>query len=212
MEPTRAESGFLKPLQAFVRQRMPSAADADDVVQTVLLRMVESREAPVRASVHAWMRTVARNAIADFHRARIRALEEFEEEEHATEAPKADAPEIVECLAPLLAGLGPSDRTILERVDLRGESQADIARELSVSLSTVKSRIQRARARLKNELISRCEFERDGQGIPVGPVRCKTEAKSSSCGCEGAPPRAERTETDASGCTEDPLSRTSPKC
>ena len=211
MESGHTESDFLRPLQAYVRRRMSSSADADDVVQTVLLRMVEAQQSPVRASVHAWMRTVARNAIVDFHRARIRALEEFEEDAQAIQGTQADAPEIVACLAPLLAGLSPADRSLLERVDLHGESQADIARELSVSLSTVKSRTQRARERLKSALISRCEFERDGLGMPIGPVRCRTESRSSSCDCETDPSREVPPQPDTGECTERPPSRSKPK-
>ena len=208
MEHDHVEPDLVRSLGAYVRGRMPTSADADDLVQTVLLRLVESREEPVRASVHAWLRTVARHAIADFYRRRSREVgdvneEELDEEElsgterdgtelddavHVPDGASAgalgdDAPEITRCLAPLLARLDPDDRTILERVDLNGESQAEIARELDVSLSTVKSRTQRARSRLEAALVARCEFERDGRGMPVGPARCRPAAQPGDCGC-----------------------------
>ena len=60
---------FQRRLRAFVRRRVPTDADADDVVQDALTRLVRHGPPP-SGSVHAWLFTVARNVIIDRGRTR----------------------------------------------------------------------------------------------------------------------------------------------
>lgn len=129
------ENDFLARLRAYVRRRVPSSVDADDVVQTVLLRLVEAKASGAVSSAHAWLQATARSAVADFHRARARATESVECADAIATDEAEERSDITDCLKPLLGGLDADDREILERVDVRGESQAALARELSLSSS-----------------------------------------------------------------------------
>lgn len=55
---------------------------------------------------------------------------------------------------------------MLEQVELQGLTQADLARRLGLASSTVKSRAQRARRRLRETLEACCEIQLDGRGRP----------------------------------------------
>lgn len=171
---------FLARLAAWVRRRVSSAADADDVVQDVLLRVVAARREGELESPWAWLRSVARSALVDFHRSRAREHAALEAELVLDRAPSDDA-EIVECVRQLMTELDADDRALLERVDIAGESQAELARELGLSPSGLKSRVQRARARLRDTLFARCRVECDLRGLPSGPAECKPDA--GDCGC-----------------------------
>jgi RNA polymerase sigma-70 factor (ECF subfamily) len=56
--------------------------------------------------------------------------------------------ELAPCLRPLLDGLSPEQRRAVQLVDLDGWGQAEAARREEVSLSGMKSRVQRGRRRL----------------------------------------------------------------
>jgi RNA polymerase sigma-70 factor (ECF subfamily) len=52
----------------------------------------------------------------------------------------------------------------LELTDIKGLSQADLAVRLGISLSGAKSRVQRAREKLKEAFLDCCHFEFDRFG------------------------------------------------
>ncbi|MCK6448493.1 MAG: sigma-70 family RNA polymerase sigma factor [Planctomycetes bacterium] len=194
---------FLTRLSGWVRRRVPSSADADDVVQTVLLRYIETREKRELASPHAWLRAAARHAIADLHRARSRnrahsgngsGADEPESVDAARDAKadddgeQGDRAEAAACLAPLLATLPTDEQRLLTRVDVEGESQTALARELGLSKSGLKSRVQRARAKLREALLARCIVERDRSGRPFGGASCRNDTAARDCGCTPSSP------------------------
>jgi RNA polymerase sigma-70 factor (ECF subfamily) len=172
---------FLARLRAYVRKRVRSAVDADDLVQTVVLRLLEARESSEIESAHAWVLSTARTAITDFHRARARAAESLAQEVAAS-APE-DESEITQCLGALLGSLDAEDRILLERVDVAHESQVELAQEHSLTPTAMKSRVQRARTRLREAVLARCKVERDAQGRPTGAASCKPGPGGDACNC-----------------------------
>src|SRR5687768_11405427 len=82
--------------------------------------------------------------------------------------------------------LSADDRQVLTRIDLNGESQADLARELGVSHSGIKSRVQRARRRLRDVFEACCSVAQDVRGKPIDYQRqsdagCACDAENSAC-------------------------------
>lgn len=157
---------FLTRLRAFIRRRVNSDADADDLLQDVLAKLVERSGSVSEESVPAWLFTVARRAIIDWYRARsvtnINDVDLARSEESEDNA----SSELAQCLAPMLTLLDEEDQELLRRVDMNGQSQADIARETGVAVSTVKSRTQRARAKLYAALTDCCSVATDSRGKP----------------------------------------------
>ncbi len=156
-------------LRAFVAQRVPAGVDPDDVVQDVLTRLLEHSDDVPPGRVQAWALTTARNAIVDvLRRRRPGALNEALV---PAPAPAADATDLAACMRPLLDTLPAADRQVLEDVDATGGSQAQLARRLGVTGSTVKSRVQRARRRLRLALERCCAIELDTRGRPLDARR-----------------------------------------
>ena len=181
MTGTRVSTEFLSRLLAFVRSRVRSDADAEDIVQDVLYRLFRKGEHSIGGSIHAWLFTVARHAIIDRHRTRrsTAPIDAVPEPSVALEEGSAGA-ELARCLEPMLGSMATEDRSLLTRVDGSGEAQSDIARELGVPLSTLKSRVQRARARLRRRLEECCSIELDPRGYPSGYER----RRGRSCPCD----------------------------
>jgi RNA polymerase sigma-70 factor (ECF subfamily) len=157
-------------------------SDADDVVEDVLYKLVEQGAAASKGSIHAWLFTVARHAIIDRYRKR-RATTSLDADHEAphTEEQNTAVTELARCLEPMLSSLTKDDRSWLVRVDRNGEAQADLAREFGLSPSTVKSKVQRARTRLRRALEQCCSIELDARGTPTDYERRPGRA----CPCEG---------------------------
>lgn len=160
---------FLARLRAFVRSRVRSEHDAEDIVQDVLTKFVQHDDSIDAQSIYAWLFTVARRTIID--RARLSEPLQTSDSADAVAIELADDPsvasELARCMEPMLEALSSEDRIILQRIDMLGESQADVARELGMSMSGLKSRVQRARQRLRAQLEDCCTIDRDGIGQPA---------------------------------------------
>jgi hypothetical protein len=90
--------------------------------------------------------------------------------------------ELSRCLRPLLGGLPPEQRRAVEMIDLEGMAQADAARREGVSVSGMKSRVQRGRRRLAQLLDACCALTLDARGLPMDYTPT-TRPGPGSCGC-----------------------------
>lgn len=165
-------------LRAFVSRRVPAGVDPDDVVQDVLARMLAHADQVPPGKVQAWALTAARNAVVDLLRRRRPST--VEAASVPAPRPEEDATDLAACMRPLLGTLDERDRWVLEQVDAAGRSQAELARELGVTASTLKSRVQRARQRLRAVLEQCCQVEVDRRGAPLDARR----REGGSCECE----------------------------
>ncbi|HEY5372251.1 MAG TPA: sigma-70 family RNA polymerase sigma factor [Polyangiaceae bacterium] len=134
-----------------------------------------------------WMYRVARSAIAESHRQRSRhPIRESEDIETALTPDDADPTaleaEIAAYLLPLVGRLPSPYREALTLTELDGLTQQAAARALGVSVSGMKSRVQRAREKLRALLEECCRIGVDARGRviecePRQPSgwRCKNE-------------------------------------
>lgn len=173
-------------LRVYVARRV-NPGDADDVVQSVMVKLLERRGEIDAASVRAWLFTVTRNAVAEYYRQRRPSvdLEGFED----VPRPDGDAADrtigdLTDCLDPMLRALPDSDADLLRRIDLHGDAQTELAASLGVPLSTLKSRVQRARTKLRAAFDACCAIDLGRNGAPIGFERgaqcapaCDTAAK-----------------------------------
>lgn len=175
-------------LRPFVARRVPSRADVDDVVQEVFLRMQrglpdlrdEQRFGP-------WVYQIARSAIVDHQRtlAKHRVAEGGPLEEAA-----ADSPEHLEEAESVLAGalvtfvaMLPSPyREALTLTELEGLTQKQAADLLGISVSGMKSRVQRGRALLRRSLEDCCHIALDARGRVVG-CEPRPDGRLPECKC-----------------------------
>ncbi len=160
-------------LRRFVRSRVSNPEEADDLVQEICLRAV-SRLDTLRdeARAESWLYQIARNAIVDHYR-RARLESALPEDLVDSEAyAHYDSPNLADCLPGLLDGLPESDREALRLTAIDGMKQRELAERLGLSLSGAKSRVQRARNRLRTMIVSCCHLEMDTLGgiINIQPV------------------------------------------
>ena len=162
---------FAPPLRAFLARRVPRGVDADDLLQEVFLRVVRHL-GTLRATERpeAWLFQIARNALRDALRARQRRgdrtdpLETDLPADADTETERLAEAELAPCLTGMIRRLSEPYRTAVEFTSLRGLTQAAAAREVGVSVSGMKSRVQRGREQLRQMLIRCCEIDVDARG------------------------------------------------
>jgi RNA polymerase sigma-70 factor (ECF subfamily) len=183
---------FAAPLRAFLARRAPDV-DVGDVLQDVFLRihhhLPDLRETE---RIDAWIFRIARNALADSMRARARrgALTDPAAADEAAandgDELRAAEKELLPCLAPMIARLEDPYRAAIELTELGGLTQAEAAKRAGLSVSGMKSRVQRGREQLKTMLLACCQIENDGRGGIVDyEIR---DAGASACNACGPPP------------------------
>jgi RNA polymerase sigma-70 factor (ECF subfamily) len=142
-------------LHRFVARRLPDRHDAEDVVQDVLLKAHSSLHQLRDAErLDAWLARMATHRIIDLHRAR-RPTVELPDDLAAAVSDEDPVIALAPCLPAMIDRLPDADRAPLQLAELQGLTQGEVARRLGLSLSGAKSRVQRARVRLR-ELVERC--------------------------------------------------------
>ena len=158
---------FQRRLRAFVSRRVRHSADVDDIVQETFLR-IHRHLAGVRGPdrLAAWVFQVARSAIADHHRRQGRQDREWPGDREALEVGTAgsDFEELAACLTPMIESLSPSDREAIKLSEIDGLTQREASARAGLTLSGMKSRVQRARRKLKSKLLTCCRIELDQRG------------------------------------------------
>lgn len=152
-------------LHGFLRKRLDDPAAADDVLQDVFLRAMRAGQTfCTLADPRAWLFQVARNALIDRHRA-LHPAEPIEAHAPHLAAPEGEAAPAVDaladCLVRVLAELKPEDADVLRQCDLAGLAQRHYAQQQGLSLAAVKSRLLRARARLRERMAVVCRVQFD---------------------------------------------------
>ena len=171
-------------LRPFVARRVSAPADVDDVVQDVFLRMQRGAcRLRDEESFGAWVYQVARSAIAEHRRTRTRHPIATEPPEEAADDGLDDAVacDLTPYVAQFIAMLPAPYREALTLTELQGLTQKQAADMLGVSLSGMKSRVQRGRARLRELLDQCCEFVIDARGRVIDCTP-RAVAPCRSCG------------------------------
>jgi len=157
---------FAEQLRRFIRKRVPDDDTAEDLLQEVFLR-IHSRIETLRdgAKLQSWVYQITRNTIIDYYRSR-KEQEPLSESLVLPVAP--DQPEAAQELLPsvrlFIECLPEIYRQPLLLSDFEGLTQQEIADRLGLSLSGAKSRVQRARDKLKDLFLDCCHFELDRTG------------------------------------------------
>jgi RNA polymerase sigma-70 factor (ECF subfamily) len=183
-------------LRAFVAKRVANEAEVEDILQEVFLRMhrkLDSLKDPRR--IVPWLFQITRHAIIDHYRTPARRREvpaglqaDLDASHPVPVSPVAEElldagrfrAELAGCLRPMIERLPDDYRQAVTLVEMNGLTQQAAARRLGLSVSGMKSRVQRGRRQLKNMLEACCEIQLDGRrGVADYRVR---DPHSDPCG------------------------------
>lgn len=161
---TTAWSQYAPELRGWLRHRLTNPAEAEDLLQDLFLKALRQGDRFCSLqNARAWLFEVARNTLAD----RLRVARETVELPEDLSAPVDEfdmVDTLADCLSRVLSELSTEDRDVITLCDLQGMPQAEFAAARGLNLSAAKSRIQRARLRLRARMTQACQIELDTTG------------------------------------------------
>ena len=168
----------------YIRNQVGDPSSAEDLTQDTFLR-VERALAKGTEPEHfrAWIFQIARNAIIDWTKQRRRFVE-LEAEEKIAESVNLEAVDSIDSefrqglfayASTVIEGMPAEDREALTLTELDGFSREELANHLGISVSAAKSRVIRARAKLKKAIEDCCRLITDPYGKVIGWQRRATD-------------------------------------
>jgi len=163
-------------LRSFILGRVSDRDVTEDILQDVYLKIhgnIDSLQSLDK--LESWIYQITRHAIIDHYR---RSRPEQELPENLTDP--QEEPDAVADLAPsvyeMLNTIPEKYRQALTLTEIHGLTQVEMAEQLGLTVSGAKSRVQRAREKLKNAFLDCCHFEFDRMGKVI-----HYEPKCSQC-------------------------------
>jgi len=157
---------YSRRLRAFIRSRVWDDAEAEDILQEVFIRIHRHLCCqPEWDKPQSWIYQIARNLIIDHYRRRRETVQLPQGLPAEPDLPEEDPEaELALSLKEMINELPEPYRQALLLTVYEGLSQKQLAESVGISLSGAKSRVQRARGKLRNMLLRCCHFEFDRRG------------------------------------------------
>lgn len=163
-------------LLGFIRSRVNDQLTAEDILQDVFLKIhnkVDTLKDDV--ALGGWVYRITRNTIIDYYRSKkphapLHEIHLLEEDENENEA----RAEILDDMKGMVLELPDKYQQAILYTDYEGFSQKQLAKDLNLSDSGAKSRVQRARQMLRDDLMRCCHFtfDRYNQIVDFHPHTC----------------------------------------
>lgn len=155
---------FDKQLRGFICTKMNNSNECLDVLQDVYLKIIKNIDKiSAIENIPSYLNRVAANAVADHYRQRSRKpvlsvddvnklviIDEVNEEDEAVKNC------CLQCLEPGIDTLPAKYKEAFILSEVEGIPQKEVAEKLGITLSGAKSRVQRAREKLREEVLKCC--------------------------------------------------------
>lgn len=172
-------------LLGYIRRHLAVPDEAQDVVQAIFLKVYQHPPAPMAPEqLEAWLWRVTKNTLVDHWRKqnKVPPLVSMDADGHgadwldaqANPAAGADANPRLHmscCLEAMVHALPDKYRQTIELADLQQQPYRQVAQQLGVTESAIKSRIKRGREKLRDQLVACCE----------GDCHCAEVASTLGC-------------------------------
>jgi RNA polymerase sigma-70 factor (ECF subfamily) len=142
----------------------------NDIMQEVYLKILSNIDRIEKAdNLSAYVVRMSTNVIADYYRkqSRLPLIGEL------TDAGAVDTAQVTEesndlcCLRPFIDSLPAHYRDVIIQVELQNMKLKDYALKVGITLTNAKTRVQRARQKLKEAILQCCNYQFDGYGNVV---------------------------------------------
>ncbi len=158
---------FNQRILGYIQRRVADPDDAEDLTQEVFVK-VHTRIDQLHQEdrVLPWLYQIARNTVIDYYRSRKPSASLSEElVDDSSEVEEAEPIQVLaDGLQDMIYQLEVKYQQPLMLSEIQGMKQSKVAEELGLSLSGAKSRIQRGRHKLRQQLLDCCHFEFDRRG------------------------------------------------
>ena len=182
MEIASVYTEFRQALLRYIRSKIRSSEDAQDILQNVFTRITTNADLlSNKENIQHWLFTVTRNAVIDYYRVtaskkNISFVEGFSGdvlEEETTDTTQG----LDQCVSQMIKLLPEEYRAVIIDSELNGIKQKDLAQKYNMPYSSLRSRVQRGRERLKDLFYECCHIKTDALGNILS-YRPKTDCNS----------------------------------
>lgn len=164
-------------LKAFLHSKVSDADEVEDLLQEILIKTY-TRIDTIKSedSIKPWLYQIASNTIIDFYRKQAMSRDVAADDLWYSEADQSTREALLKCITPFISALPTETAALLTAIDIEGQSQKHYAETTGLSYSTLKSRVQKARAELRCVFEACCRFSFDKHGNLAD-----FETKSDNC-------------------------------
>lgn len=172
---------YQQQLAAFIRSKVDNSQDAEDLLNDVFAKLLQqSDESKQPKNISAWLYQVARNNIIDYYRSK-KQFEPLADDLIIDEENGLDK-ELLTCVLPMIKALPDKYHQVLILSELEGKKYKEVAELLGLSVSAVKSRALRGRAKIKQNFLRCCTLIYNKTGSIVDYEQ-KLADSADNCGC-----------------------------
>ncbi|WP_196886269.1 sigma-70 family RNA polymerase sigma factor [Aureivirga sp. CE67] len=152
------------PLLSFVKKRINNREDAEDITQEVFYKFSKAAF-DEKSNFKSLLYRIAKNSIIDYYRKKKIYTEEitdfkFSEDEKSPRITN----DICTCIFKFIDKLPKEYQDVIEMSEIQDFSQKDIAENLEMNYTTVRSKIQRGRKKLQNLISDCCDIIQNEKG------------------------------------------------
>lgn len=187
MEVTTIYKEFHFALLAYVKSKVRSREDAEDILQNVFIKISSNIDKLTEeVKLKNWIFTITRNAIIDYYRVnatkkKVAVPDEIDENIFESDDPDPTKG-LDQCMSSMIGLLPEEYRQIIIDSEIKGIRQKDLADKYGMAYPSMRSRVQRGRERLKKLFSDCCVIETDKHGnILVAESRTDCDGPCKPC-------------------------------
>ena len=169
MEVTTIYKQFHSDLLGYVKSKVRSREDAEDILQNVFIKISSNIDKLTEdVKLKSWIFTITRNAIIDYYRVNATKKKVAVPEEIDENILESDDPDptkgLDQCMNSMISLLPEEYRDIIIDSEIKRIKQKDLADKYEMAYPSMRSRVQRGRERLKQLFYNCCHIETDKHG------------------------------------------------
>ena len=161
---------FSLDLRKFVKSKLKDSYIAEDILQDIFYKIHNNiNQLKDNSKLGSWVYQIAKNSITDFFRQEQKAQEVLMElkKEKDFSLDNASNEILSYCMEFFVSQLPEIYKNAIQLTEYNNVSQVELAKKENISISAAKSRVQRARAKLKKIIKEYSHYESIKQGIDI---------------------------------------------
>ena len=160
-----------------MHSRVSNDADVEDLLQEVLIKTHQNLDTVASSEkIKPWLFQLTNNTIIDYYRKKGKVKDVSASDLWYAEDDDVAERALAQCVEPFIRALPKDSADLLFAIDIEGQSQKDYAGKAGIGYSTLKSQVQRGRAKLRALFDDCCTLTLDKHGNVV-----EYQAKSGGC-------------------------------
>jgi RNA polymerase sigma-70 factor, ECF subfamily len=151
-----------------IKKRIKNKEDAEDILQDIYIKLHKNiNNLNDNKKIISWVDRITQNTINDYYKKnyRIKNINFEEYYENLTQDEKNNLnDEVLISIKKIISELPKNSKEIIELYEFKNLSHKEISKQLEIKENTSKSRLKRAKEKLKNKLDKCCVFQTDKFG------------------------------------------------